>query len=94
MIIGNSLRSTQEEDIESQLITEIRGIKATTARLAALALVAGLQQRRTKVKQADTLENKLDAMSDLIVLGGYISALSVAIDNDDKKLLSKIRIKK
>ena len=94
MIIGNSLRSTQEEDIETQLLTEIRGIKSSTARLAALALVASLQERRKRVKQADTTESKLDAMSDLVVLGGYISALSVAIDNDDKKLLSKIRMRK
>lgn len=94
MIIGNSLRSTQEEDIETQLLTEIRGIKSSTARMVALALVASLGKRRERVKQADTTEDKLDAMSDLIVLSGYIGALSVAIDNDDKKLLGKIRLRK
>ena len=94
MIIGNSLRSTHEEDIETQLLTEIRGIKSSTARMVALALVASLGKRRERVKQADTTEDKLDAMSDLIVLSGYIGALSVAIDNDDKKLLGKIRLRK
>lgn len=76
-----------EEDLQEV------AIKPQTARFVALALLTKIIRDKKKVATADTTDRKIDALSDMIVDGAYLSALAVAVEQGDGLILRRLRLK-
>ena len=79
--------------LETHILTEIKGLRPSTARVAALAIITNIMGKRKLVKQASNVEEKIDALSDLVVTNSYLTLLAVAMDNVDRGLLAKLKMK-
>jgi hypothetical protein len=73
------------------MLDEIYSVKPATARYLSLALLTKLLNSRKEVKSAETTEDKLDALSDMILHASYLDVLSIAIDQNDARLIKKVK---
>ena len=78
--------------LDSEQLDEI-AIKPSTARIFAIALISRVISRKKAVQSTDDTNAKLNALADLTADAAYLSALSVAIDQNDPSILRKLKIK-
>lgn len=74
-------------------LDEVYSVKPTTARYLSLALLTKLLNSRKEVQSAETTEDKLDALSDMLLHASYLDVLSIAINQNDPRLIKKVRPK-
>ena len=78
--------------LDSDQLDEI-AIKPSTARMFAIALISRVISRKKAVQSTDDTNAKLNALADLTADAAYLSALSVAIDQNDPTIMRKLKLK-
>jgi hypothetical protein len=78
--------------LDTEQLDEI-AIKSSTARMFALGLIRRVISRKKAVQSTDDTNAKLNALADLTADAAYLSALSVAIDQNDPTIMRKLKIK-
>ena len=65
-------------------------LRPCTARILAIAILARISAHRTAVKKTSDPNTKIDALADLIADTAYLSALQIAVDQNDPALIRQI----
>jgi hypothetical protein len=73
-----------------QELAEAIGLNKSTARSLGLVIITKTIAKAKAVRQAQSLEEKIDRLSDLVLSASYISVLALSMDQNDASLVRKI----